>query len=724
MLSLNPDTLIHGRYRITRRVGGGGMGEVYQAHDEQLLRTVALKRLALTGLRAAKAFEREACTLAGLEHPALPAILDHFIAPEGRFLVMQFIEGADLGAELAARGAPFPPATALAWGDEILEALEYLHGREPPVIHRDIKPQNIKRTPAGKLVLLDFGLARGTLDASGAPAPSLFGYTAEYAPIEQIEGSGTDARSDIYSLSATLYHLITGHPPTPAGVRAATLREGQPDPLLPAAALRPGLPAAFEALLARGLALRAAERFPSAAAMRAAIHAALAAQPALAGSDLGPRTELPDPPAPKPIRVAEPTGSAIPRPAIPEPRPAEAAPRPAPERPGFANVLLLVLAAALAVAAIALVFNDNILPSGSSQPPATSPAPGETAAIVAPAAAGAPENLSANPGRSDVPLVAVDGRGNIHVIWKDNSPSGQTLIQLLARTRSPDGRWSEPALIGATPALPPGRSHALLRRPDGAVCALWHPAPAEPGGEAGLYQSCHNGQGWAEPTLRPDPSDADLDLEGELAFDAASELHRLFEGEGGRIFFDGAVKLPGEPGTDAALTIGADGVLHAIWSSTSQPGALLHSSSRDGGANWSAPVYATESAQASAEFRLAAGSDDAIHLAWASDGDIIYRGWTAGTWGEATVVGAGPFAGPGGFGLATGPDGLAWIAWHDSGGVWLARQTGGGWSSPTRVAPGPISGAGPHIAVDAAGAAHIVWAQSDGAEDVYYARVE
>jgi serine/threonine protein kinase len=117
----------------------------------------------------------------------------------------------------------------MRWADQLLEALEYLHWHEPPIVHRDIKPQNLKRTPEGDVVLLDFGLAKGAAGDMEQTNKSLHGYTRAYASLEQIQGTGTDPRSDLYSLAATLYHLLTGESPPDAVTRAAALVNGQPD---------------------------------------------------------------------------------------------------------------------------------------------------------------------------------------------------------------------------------------------------------------------------------------------------------------------------------------------------------------------------------------------------------------------------------------------------------------------------------------------------------------
>src|ERR1041385_91622 len=170
------------------------MGAVYEAIDQRLDTTIALKETLFTDERLRKQFEREARLLARLHHPALPRVSDHFTEGEGQFLVMQYIAGEDLAEMLQTRKAAFPPAEVVRWADQLCDALDYLHTQQPPIIHRDIKPQNLKLTGRGQIILLDFGLAKGA--ASGMTqvtgSTSILGYTPGYAPLEQIQGVGTD----------------------------------------------------------------------------------------------------------------------------------------------------------------------------------------------------------------------------------------------------------------------------------------------------------------------------------------------------------------------------------------------------------------------------------------------------------------------------------------------------------------------------------------------------
>ena len=268
------DTVLQHRYRVIRPLGRGGMGAVYEAFDERLSRTVALKETLAETDELRRAFAREARLLANLRHPALPKVLDHFDEGSGLFLVMEFIPGDDLG-RLLELGRTFAPAQVLGWADQLLEVLDYLHGLDPPVLHRDIKPSNLKLVPAGHVILLDFGLAKGSAgQMPGTGFTSLLGYSPVYSPLEQMQGTGTDERSDLYSLGATLYHLLTGVRPPDALSRATAVVNGQPDPLRSPDRVRSEVPASVSAGLMRAMALDTRGRPRTASEMRAQLRAA------------------------------------------------------------------------------------------------------------------------------------------------------------------------------------------------------------------------------------------------------------------------------------------------------------------------------------------------------------------------------------------------------------------------------------------------------------------
>lgn len=268
---LPANLLLQNRYRIVRPIGQGGMGAVYEAFDQRLAQTVALKQI----MRGdATAFEREARLLARLRHPALPHVTDHFVDDNGQFLVMDYIAGDDLATALLRRRTFFPRADVCAWADQLLTTLVYLHSQEPPIVHRDIKPANLKLTQQNQLILLDFGLAKGHTQLTSEPQKSAAGYTLAYAAPEQIHGAGTDARSDLYAAAATLYHLLTGNQPTDAIQRALLIADGQPDPLWVATSAHRTLSPLLVTILQKALALNPANRFADASAMRTAFQAA------------------------------------------------------------------------------------------------------------------------------------------------------------------------------------------------------------------------------------------------------------------------------------------------------------------------------------------------------------------------------------------------------------------------------------------------------------------
>ena len=253
---LAPNTLLQNRYLIIRSIGHGGMGAVYLARDQRLGHTVALKETFFTEERMRRAFEREARLLAHLRHPALPKVTDHFDEDGGQFIVMEFISGDDLEILLAQRGEPFPVDQVLAWADELLKALDYLHSQDPPILHRDIKPANLKLTPQGEIILLDFGLAKGTAGQTSSvmTSRSVFGFTPNFAPLEQIQGTGTGPRSDLYALAATVYYLMTGAIPPDALTRITAVANGQADPLRAADEVNPQIPQTVAEVLMKTMA--------------------------------------------------------------------------------------------------------------------------------------------------------------------------------------------------------------------------------------------------------------------------------------------------------------------------------------------------------------------------------------------------------------------------------------------------------------------------------------
>jgi serine/threonine protein kinase len=266
-------TVLQNRYRIVRQLGSGGMGAVYEAVDQRLDATVAIKETFSVDDRLRRQFEQEARLLAQLSHPALPRVSDYLTEDGRAFLVMQFIAGDDLAQIISHQPGPFPQNQVIAWADQLLDALIYLHTRERRIIHRDIKPHNLKLTASGQIALLDFGLAKTHLSdqSTTQSSHSVFGYTRRYSPLEQIQDQGTSPQSDIYALGATLYHLLTGLKPPDALARAAALANSKSDPLRPANEIYPLVGSEIAGILNEAMALNAGDRFASANEFREAL---------------------------------------------------------------------------------------------------------------------------------------------------------------------------------------------------------------------------------------------------------------------------------------------------------------------------------------------------------------------------------------------------------------------------------------------------------------------
>src|SRR3954470_2216466 len=277
MKTLAQNSMIQNRYLIVQMIGKGGMGEVYLAVDQRLGSAVALKRTMFTeNPDLASAFEREARILGRLRHPVLPKVIDHFGEGNDQYLVMEHISGDDLGKRLENAGKPFPLSWVVFWADQLLDALNYLHSHEPPIIHRDIKPQNLKLTDDNHVILLDFGLSKDfeTGSKEAPAAGSVVGYSPHFASMEQVRGTGTDARSDLYSLSATLYQLLSNTVPPDSLTRAEAILGGEDDPLPPLSTINPEVTKAISDVILMGMSVRQDQRWPSAAQMQKALRRA------------------------------------------------------------------------------------------------------------------------------------------------------------------------------------------------------------------------------------------------------------------------------------------------------------------------------------------------------------------------------------------------------------------------------------------------------------------
>ncbi len=224
-------------------------------------RPVAIKVARLAGPEARAQFQREAVYLQRLHHHSLPRVWDYFSDTQRDFLVMEYIPGEDLET-LVQRKGPQPEWLVLRWADELLDGLEYLHSQNPPIIHRDVKPSNLKPRQDETLVLVDFGIAKEFVPGMDT-LPGASAVTPGYSPPEQYSNTVTDARSDIYSVGATMYFLLTGHHPPPAPDRASGDRK-----LLPPSQFIPDLSTGTEMVVRKALSLPRDERWANAADMR------------------------------------------------------------------------------------------------------------------------------------------------------------------------------------------------------------------------------------------------------------------------------------------------------------------------------------------------------------------------------------------------------------------------------------------------------------------------
>lgn len=211
-MTLEQGALLIDRYRVIEVLGQGGMGSIYRAVDENLGVEVAIKENMFAIDDYARQFRREALILANLRHPNLPRVSDHFtVDDQGQYLIMDYIEGEDL-QERMERIGQLPEEEVIYLGATICDALAYMHSHDPVVLHRDIKPANVRIRPNGGVYLVDFGLAK-IMHGNQTTTTGARAMTMGFSPPEQYGAARTDARTDIYSLGATLYTALTGFTP-------------------------------------------------------------------------------------------------------------------------------------------------------------------------------------------------------------------------------------------------------------------------------------------------------------------------------------------------------------------------------------------------------------------------------------------------------------------------------------------------------------------------------
>ncbi len=279
---LAPGTQIWSRYSIVKALGRGGMGAVYLARtlahpdlpsDLKPDTAVAIKQVLCSHLegeerlRAREAFEQEANLLARLRHPGLVRIFEHLVGDDESYLVMEYVDGLTLSQICRRLDSPLPFARVQYVAHQLCQVLGYLHQLDPPVIFRDLKPSNIMVDRTYKITLIDFGIAR-VFEEESRTQTFLRGVgSAGYAPLEQYAG-GTDPRSDVYSLGATLYTLLTKLVPPPAALRVVGSEEIQE-----IEALNPHAPPHWRKAVRKMLRLRREERYPTVAAVERVLFA-------------------------------------------------------------------------------------------------------------------------------------------------------------------------------------------------------------------------------------------------------------------------------------------------------------------------------------------------------------------------------------------------------------------------------------------------------------------
>ncbi|MEJ7700771.1 MAG: protein kinase [Pyrinomonadaceae bacterium] len=305
------DKILQGRYQIISQLGQGGMSTVYEAQDKKRFGASVVVKEILIDLNDVidikeqemlkRSFEQEAKILAEVHHDVFPFVIEYFSESDRQYLVMELIEGANLAERLANQKTPFSLEKIMKWSDQLLDALDYLHSYSPPIFHSDLKPQNLKLSSQGKIKLLDFGIARSAEEHMTATITNqtFIAATLNYSPFEQILQvldptfrdvitqryeekikqvleHIADARSDLYALGATLYHLSTAFMPTDALKRTLEVWANKPDPLRKPHELNPSIPEEISLVFLKAMEIEQENRFASAVEMQQALNKAVA----------------------------------------------------------------------------------------------------------------------------------------------------------------------------------------------------------------------------------------------------------------------------------------------------------------------------------------------------------------------------------------------------------------------------------------------------------------
>lgn len=413
-MPLDTGQILHNRYRVVKLIGQGGFGAVYRAWDTSLDLPCALKENMDTSDEAQRQFRREAAMLARLRHPNLPRVIDHFLIPgRGQYLVMDFIEGQSLAALLSQRAQPLDEAEVLPWIAQVCDALQYLHSRTPPIIHRDVKPQNIIITPEGQAMLVDFGISK-VYDPTLQTTVGARAVTPGFSPPEQYGAGTTDPRTDVYALGATLYMLLTGQSP-PESVQRMVGSVEMPPPRQ----VNPAVTATVEQAILRATEVTTSRRFQSVADLRAA----LAGQP-----------PVQDEKATVVLAETAPAGMAATPPPSPPPTPTSATAKPAPGRGRWWLWLVPLLLLVLAVVVVSLlprVVEEPAVEERAVEEPAVEEPPAE-------------EPPAEEPPAEEPAALPFAGQAlRLQISWRSDDPRLPVLQELLARFFEPTGaEWA------------------------------------------------------------------------------------------------------------------------------------------------------------------------------------------------------------------------------------------------------------------------------------------
>ena len=452
-MPLSPGQILHERYRIDALIGQGGFGAVYRAWDLVQDRACACKENLDTRAEAVDQFGQEAVVLASLSHPNLPRVTDHFVLPtKGQYLVMDFVQGRNLASLMAERGGALPEGEVLPWIDQVCDALTYLHSQLRPIIHRDVKPQNIIITPAGRAMLVDFGTSK-IADGGALTRPGGRAVTAGFSPPEQYGMAGhTGVHSDIYALGATLYAALTGCAPPDSVDRL----QGNAT-LAPPRQLNPAISRNVETAILKAMEPDAAKRFGKIGEL----------QNALAGGEAPlPVTRAASPPLPVTRRAEEDDRD----------RRAPAARLPK----GLVALAAVVLLAALGAA----LYLGGILPR-SGDPGDATPAAALGGSSETPAAVGIMPEMSRQPAAATAEAAAVAGPSagvtaavTARMMAAARSPAALAAAATGAAPTEPAASSSAPAAVAApTATLPPIPTRAVQPTPTPVSRATAVPVP-------------------------------------------------------------------------------------------------------------------------------------------------------------------------------------------------------------------------------------------------------